>query len=617
VPHGAASVEAKSLSVGALLEERYPFAVPRYQRSYAWEDEAVADFVSDIRALLVSPPGTVSHFFGGLVCIERTDNQQVRPLSYEVVDGQQRLATFGLALAAVVKVAAELVERAQRNGNQAQVNSAETLRTDTADKYVWWKEADIPAGVTHLRPRLRLSLADDAVFQHLLSGGDCTPTRESHELLIAAHEALLTLAREVAGTTGSITTRIDRLLRLRQALIDDSHVIHIVSKDRRQAYRLFSVLNDRGESLSDADLLRSRSLELLEGFSSEQEDVARLWDEMLAAPAKQVDAFFKALYPSFMGKRATGDLFEAIAGVFFPPAPPATATDAIRVVATVESFRDELQVFLKLAAGEWPFERPPGAPTAVRAWQVERLGRVVLTLKHELALPVLLAGARSVSEKMFAELVYLIEVFAFRYKNICNAHAGPPAALYYTQAKAMRDATSTAPYRLNPFRVALRQLIIDHAGDQRFSEFLSEKLRYSNSSQRGNIREFLTTLEDHDQWLQTTPANSTARPKPSMSKVIDIGNATLEHVYPQNARPADRVASVEPVKHHLGNLTFFAETDNIAAANKTFAQKRTAHYAASAVAMTRALATHAQWTDAEIAQREVQLVADALRVFVV
>lgn len=52
VPHGAATVDAKSISIGSLLEERYPFTVPRYQRAYAWKDDAVADFVRDIEQLL-------------------------------------------------------------------------------------------------------------------------------------------------------------------------------------------------------------------------------------------------------------------------------------------------------------------------------------------------------------------------------------------------------------------------------------------------------------------------------------------------------------------------------------------------------------------------------------
>ena len=62
--YGAASVEAKSMTMGEVLGQRFPLVVPRYQRTYAW-DEAVGDFVQDISAMLEYPAGLTSHFFGG------------------------------------------------------------------------------------------------------------------------------------------------------------------------------------------------------------------------------------------------------------------------------------------------------------------------------------------------------------------------------------------------------------------------------------------------------------------------------------------------------------------------------------------------------------------------
>jgi hypothetical protein len=618
VPHGASSVEAKSLSIGALLQERHPFLVPRYQRSYAWDDEQVVDFVTDIANLLSKPSGSASHFFGGVVCIDCQDNQRVRPNSYEIVDGQQRLATFTLALACVVKVAGILETKANRAGAASAARSAKTLLSSTSERYLSWKDEDVPNGITHIRPRLSLSLADDAVFQQLIAGDDPTPARESHELLIDAHRSLLTMVHEEVRDSGPIAGRVQRLLRVREVLVEDCHIIHIVSTDRKQAYRLFSVLNDRGESLSDADLLRSRSLELLEAYPSEQESAAKLWDEMLGAPGRSVEAFFRALYPSVTGKRVSGDLFDATANEFLPSTPPSTAPAALDIVRVVEWLRDELQVFLKLADGQWPFDRPAGAPGPVRAWQVDRLKRLVLTIKHELALPVLMAGSRSLTEKAFAELVYMLEIFAFRYKNICNGHASAPATLYYTQAHAMRAKFKAGDrYSLKEFRVALRRLINTNASDDRFREFLVQKLRYSNTSQRGNIREFLTTLEDHHQWLRTTAVGSTKRPAPSMSKITDIENASLEHIYPQNAKAADVDPLMEPVKHCLGNLSFFGATDNVAAANKSFTDKKVTNYAESTVSMTRDLASIPNWADSEVAAREIQLLDAAVRVFVV
>ncbi len=616
--YGAASVEAKSMTVGEVMNERFPFAVPRYQRSYAWEDEAVGFFIRDIEAMLEHPAGETSHFFGGVVCIQLTDNQKTRPTSYEVVDGQQRLATLMLALSCVVEVAEDLITRCIKKDPQVAA-SASTLRDEIVENFLTWKESDVSAGISTVRRRMMLSLADDAVFEALVMRQPVPKaTRESHKLIIEAHAALMTMMIRFVRTNGQFKGRLDRLVRLRQALLQDAHLIHIVSKERGQAYRLFSVLNHRGESLSDADLFRSRSLELLEGFPSQQEAAALVWDDLLSNKARDVELFFHAIYPSVTGKRAQGDLFEALETEFLPSDVPTATADAKGVVARVEWFRDEFLLYTKLVAGDWPYPRQPAGLQQVNRWQTERLRRLTVTLRHDLALPLLLAAARSLSETDFAALVFMLEIFAFRYKIICGAHATKPSNLYYEHAAMMRNAAKKNPYTLKALKQELRQLIDEKAGDALFRQLLLEKLRYSNSSQRINIREFLTILEDHRGWLgKPASKQAGAVPKPSMTKVIDIEQSTIEHIYPQNAVKADKDTSLEPKKHWLANLTFFGPKDNSDTGNKPFSIKRTTSYLSSEVAMTADLAKIADWTDAEFEDRETKLLDEAILVFVV
>ncbi len=319
------------------------------------------------------------------------------------------------------------------------------------------------------------------------------------------------------------------------------------------------------------------------------------------------------------GTRARGDLFEAIESQFFPHSPPATVDEADDLVTVVKWFRDEFEVYVKLANGVWPYERLPGeAAKSVRAWQIDRLRRLIVTIRHDLAIPVLLAAARAIDEDDFASLVYMLEIFAFRYKIICNGHATRPGNLYYEQAKQMREATESTPYSLQNFRSGLRQLVDEKAGDTLFKQLLSETLRYSNSSQRVNIKEFLTVLEDHLSWWKRTGSrHGNANPGPSMMKVIDIEEATLEHIYPQNAEVTDRDPALEPLKHSLGNLTFFGSGDNVAAANKSFDTKRAVYYAPSEVGMTSDLALRSKWNVADVADRQDELLKQAVRIFVV
>lgn len=610
--HAASSVEAKSISIGSLIQDRYPFSVPRYQRGYAWRDDSVADFCDDWLRLMKSSPTTEGHFFGGIVSIEKTDHSRTRSHSHELVDGQQRLATVMLTLSCLHELAVELSSQAS-NAPKSKA-SADTLASYISDHLLHWEDTNVAAGTNDIEPRLRLSVADDPVFQQLLEGGDPTSSRESHELLIEARRQLMNTVRAYVGDTERIDRRIARASRALEALTADSYVIHIVSEDRQQAYRLFSVLNDRGESLSDADLLRSRSLELLEGFQAEQEEVAQLWDEMLGSPAKLVDAFLRAYLPSTTGTRTSGELFDAIASQFYPEAPTASVGDARKLRTTIQSFRDELQVYAMLSTGEWPYPRQPGPVWNGRAWYIDRLKRLVVTLKHELALPLLLATARCLQEKEFAALVHSVEKFAFRYKNICNGHASAPATVYYDVAARVRvDPTQ---FKLPGLNKRLRALIDKSAQDSLFREMLSEKLKYSNSSQRANIREFLTTIEDHYFWLKSNPQPN-AHPKPSVSKVCDIDEASLEHIYPQNPAPQDVDPGLAPYTNLIGNLTFFSSTDNVAASNKSFKDKKTNNYAHSAVQMTADLSKLNAWTAVELEKRENELLDAALRVFVI
>jgi hypothetical protein len=182
----------------------------------------------------------------------------------------------------------------------------------------------------------------------------------------------------------------------------------------------------------------------------------------------------------------------------------------------------------------------------------------------------------------------------------------------------MRSATKKKLYTLKVLKQELRQLIVDKAGDALFKQLLLEKLRYSNSSQRVNIREFLTILEDHRAWLAKPGSKQAgAMPKPSTTKVIDIEEATIEHIYPQSAASADRNSALEPTKHWLGNLTFFGPKDNSDTGNKSFSVKRTTSYPPSEIAMTADLAKLNAWTNVEFEDREKNLLSQAVLVFVI
>ena len=93
----------------------------------------------------------------------------------------------------------------------------------------------------------------------------------------------------------------------------------MVTKAKEDAFRLFQVINDRGTSLTEGDLLRAKTLEILERFSSEQKRVEELWDKILFDHPNKTANYIHWIYESNNGIRAPKNaLFDNFIDAFFP-----------------------------------------------------------------------------------------------------------------------------------------------------------------------------------------------------------------------------------------------------------------------------------------------------------
>jgi len=601
----AAGVKPTSLPVSELLAQRYPAHVPRYQRAYAWDDDQVTDLIGDIKILLPTKTGTLGHFYGGMVAVKLSDSSEPSSNTYEIVDGQQRLATFCLLLAQIAARADALESSSRAQGKKAEANKFAILAREIRNLYLHYQRYDVDKGTESTQPRVRLSVADDDVFQALLAGTPVVPSRESHRLLQQSAD-LLREELVIPATSDSEPTKARKQLqRLRDAVLLDSFVIHIVGDSRSSGYRLFAVLNDRGARLTVADLLRSHTLELLDTHGSLREKSASLWDDILTDGADVVDDFLMAYFTSLCGKRAKrADLFDSVKDLLFPSShAPQAILEALKAMA------NELSFFVSIQGGSWPYQASDQL-ASVSAWQRSRMLRLVSTLRHELATPLLLAARARCAEDTFAELVHLLEIFAFRYKNVCGAHAGPAAAAYYAECKYFRGLTAGSSVNLTSFRKALVALLAKRASDAMFRNAIRDQLAYDGgNAARANIRHLLTRIEDHRPWIKQG-AQGTAQP--SMLAVTDLNQVTIEHVYAPGCTPPDAVLG--PHANRLGNLSYWAPSDNGAAGNAPFSAKSVA-YAASSVGLNQDLAGLATWDLKALEARETQLINEACQVF--
>jgi len=134
--------------------------VPPYQRSYAWQEEQVSELLSDLEHAIQA--NQAEYFLGSIVVAHGRD----------VVDGQQRLATVSVLMAAI------------RDHLRLKGDEDRAAWIDT--RYLF----DIAFGDMQKYPRLTLNSADHDFFLKRVLGTSqdqstpVSPTKPSHENLL-------------------------------------------------------------------------------------------------------------------------------------------------------------------------------------------------------------------------------------------------------------------------------------------------------------------------------------------------------------------------------------------------------------------------------------------------
>jgi len=187
-------IRFESLGIAKALATKQ-LCVPVYQRDYSWGTEEVKDLFQDLNAALND--GT---YFLGAIVLNRLNGSR-----FEVVDGQQRLATVSIFLAAI------------RDYFQEQAN--DDLNVEYLHTFLSTTDPHARARI----PRLTLNIDDNQFFRsYVLSPpGDAArsvpPARESHRLLQRAarlakdHVESIIHGRSDADKTAMLVRRVEFL----------------------------------------------------------------------------------------------------------------------------------------------------------------------------------------------------------------------------------------------------------------------------------------------------------------------------------------------------------------------------------------------------------------------
>lgn len=248
------TLTAQEQSLSKIFSDDYLFRIPGYQRPYAWTTEQAGELIDDLLSFMQASGGQVEemppYFLGSIVLIKKDSLPES-----DVVDGQQRLTTLTILLAAI---------RASVSGpSSSEITSliyekGSTL-LGTRDRFrLTLRERD--AEFFRVRIQKEDGLAN--VAAHL------EETTDSQKNIRQNAQLFLEKLREIP--------EVDRI-RLAQFMVIRCYLVVVATPDLDAAYRIFSVLNSRGLDLSATDILKS---EIIGGIPAGQRDsYTKKWED--------------------------------------------------------------------------------------------------------------------------------------------------------------------------------------------------------------------------------------------------------------------------------------------------------------------------------------------------
>ena len=229
------TIEAKELDLSKIFSDDFRFEIPDYQRPYAWTTEQVDDLLDDLDYASgdgINIQDKAPYFLGSIVIIK----QPINSLAH-IVDGQQRITTLTILLC---------VLRELSSSQEFQEALMQCIR----------ERSNVVMGIIG-RYRLGVRKRDTAFFQNNIQeigrlsdflGNPPVGMSDSQKRIFENAKYLWT----------KLSQRSDeRRNTLAQFTVQRCYLVVVSTSDQSSAYRIFSVLNDRGLDLSPTDILKA------------------------------------------------------------------------------------------------------------------------------------------------------------------------------------------------------------------------------------------------------------------------------------------------------------------------------------------------------------------------
>jgi len=557
--------------------------IPHYQRGYSWELKHLDDFWGDLDAVRSDPSN--EYFFGTIVGIKDKDTTGL--LKYQLVDGQQRMATCAILLVVIrdlyMKISSAIVKESEKEiFNLKEEKSSDyhykiKLDDDDNDYFKDFILATIDPNVLDKREYVKTS--DTNAFS----------TRNNlKKAYIFFYDAIWSKI----GTM-SLAEQEGELNEIRSTLRTNFVVALLQVEKESKAYVLFDRLNSRGKELALSDLVKDFILSKINDdektgkSETSLEDAIKIWGTISKSHKKNtspLNDFLHHYLNAFETKNNKGEYSFNHKNKLY---------DKIDMISKkssgeklLKSLRD-VNILYKIIRDGKSYPKISNSCKSNLLW--------LKSLNVKIVYPLLLVGLKKFQKNDFEKLTSLCLKYMFRAKTVMNVNA--------SQLEKELTEIAFCVYHKNMTVSQVQDKLIQSSNNPSHETFTSQMkdMEFSKSS---HMAYALGQLIEYDQPASVTDVT----PKTSVEHIMPgtTNDDWLDYIVKHNddvKNKDDAAMFQKKYLNYLGNLTIISLPKNISLSNKPYDDKMK-KYITSIIAMTSGLKKYPIWNLQSIKKRQ-------------
>lgn len=555
-------MKAFDTDVLTLIKNAPQFIIPIYQRTYQWSEDECQQLWTDIRRVGQNPTGW-KHFCGSIVYIADDVSTLTQQAPVLVIDGQQRLTSVILLLAAICREVGE--------DEPVEGFSALALR----DRYL----ID-PHAKGNKKFKLQLTKTDRETLNAIVQGMDAP---DNHSIPIKRNFELFR-----SFLKKDKTALIDTCIGLSRLAVVDVALER--SKDNPQL--VFESMNSTGKKLAQADLIRNYVLMGLDPDLQTQL-YTLYWEQMetgfgQTAYAAQFDSFMRHYLTAVTGSIPRIDEVYDAYKIYAQDA----ASKGRSIEDLVREMWEHSKSYIAMALGQEKYAKLAAAFQDLRELRVDVAYPFLFDVYGEYA-------ADRITAEEVLEIVRMIEAYVFR-RAVCTVPTNSMNKTFATFAKSIKrdryvESVKAAFLTMKSYR--------RFPSDEEFVARIQDRDLYNFRSKMYWLRKF----ENYDR-----------------KERVEVDEYSVEHIMPQNenmpkawrdALGPDWAAIRDRWLHTLGNLTLTGYNSEYS--DKSFSEKRDMKggFKESPLQVNQGLGQIEVWDEAAIKARAERMAKKAAKVW--